>query len=190
MLLRFLLFIKHRVPLVWLVVERVNSFAIQIYSQYEGWKALGTMSMRFQAWWFQFRRLCAEDLLSLFKLINDREKIGLHSFNRTVLIPGLYKRSIATKAFLMFGVFQQQEIVGYFFLRCFWNRKCFVGRLIDEPCEKKGIGRVMNPIMYHTAWRSGFRCFTTVSQSNDLVMRSHKNNPFAKVLKKLRTITC
>ena len=60
-----------------------------------------------------------------------------------------------------------------------------MGRLIDESHEGNGIGRVMNQIMYHTAWRSGFRCLTTVSRENDAVMRSHLNNPYARVIQEL-----
>lgn len=86
----------------------------------------------------------------------------------------------ADPAFLMFGAYSEQGMVGYFFLRCFWNRKCFVGRLIDEPFEGQGIGRVMNQIMYHTAWWSGFRCMTTVSKHNNAIMRSHERNPHAR----------
>jgi hypothetical protein len=43
----------------------------------------------------------------------------------------------------------------------------------------------MNQILYNTAWRSGFRCLTTVSKNNALVMRSHANNPTFRILKEL-----
>lgn len=85
----------------------------------------------------------------------------------------------------MMGVFDGPRMLGYFFLRCFWNRKCFVGRLIDEPYEGKGIGRVMNSIMYNIGWRSGFRVLSTISKNNHLVMKSHASNPLMVVLKEL-----
>lgn len=85
----------------------------------------------------------------------------------------------------MMGVFDKKRLVGYFFLRCFWNRKCFVGRLIDEPYEGKGIGRVMNHIMYNIGWNAGFRVLSTISKKNHLVMKSHANNPSMVVLKEL-----
>ena len=85
----------------------------------------------------------------------------------------------------MMGVFKDNEIAGYFFLRCFWNRKCFVGRLIDESHEGQGIGRVMNSIMYNSAWKSNFRCLSTISKNNFSVMRSHANNKTMKILREL-----
>ncbi len=86
----------------------------------------------------------------------------------------------------MMGVFQDNLLVGYFFLRFFFNRKCFVGRLIDKDFRGKGIGGEMNRIMYETAWRMKFRCLSTISQDNTSVMRAHSKNETMKVLKHLK----
>jgi hypothetical protein len=88
-------------------------------------------------------------------------------------------------AFLMMGVFDGSRLAGYFFLRCFWNKKCFVGRLVDAPYEGKGLGRAMNGILYPIAWQMGFRCLSTISKNNRDVMRSHAGNPAMRVLKEL-----
>jgi hypothetical protein len=60
-----------------------------------------------------------------------------------------------------------------------------VGRLIDEPYEGKGIGRVMNSIMYNAGWSSGFRVLSTISRNNHWVMKSHANNSTMVILKEL-----
>jgi hypothetical protein len=84
------------------------------------------------------------------------------------------------------GVFFNDQLVGYFFLRCFINKKCFVGRLVDRNHRGKGIGKTMNDILYHTAWDAGFRCFATVSKNNELVMKAHSQNKHLKVLKEMK----
>ena len=43
----------------------------------------------------------------------------------------------------------------------------------------------MNDVMYCTSWRAGFRCHTTISKQNTLVMRSHSNNPHVRILREL-----
>jgi hypothetical protein len=86
----------------------------------------------------------------------------------------------------MMGVFEKDKLVGYFFLRCFWNRKCFVGRLIDYNYRGKGIGWIMNNIMYNVAWDSGFRCLSTISRNNKAVMTAHSRNPAMIILKELQ----
>jgi len=76
--------------------------------------------------------------------------------------------------------------VGYFFLRFFANRKCFVGRIIDREYRGMGIGNGMNRIMYRTAWNMGFRCLSTMSKNNSAVMKAHQKNSSMLVLKELQ----
>jgi len=85
----------------------------------------------------------------------------------------------------MMGAFANERLIGYFFLRFFANRKCFVGRLIDADSRGKGIGQIMNNIMYETAWRLGFRCLSTISNNNKAVIGAHAKNPAMVVLKEL-----
>jgi hypothetical protein len=134
---------------------------------------------------FAFRLIESGDLPGLKKLTDKQAPGRLDYFNPHKFDLKTLKRTHANPAFIMMGVFEDKEMVGYFFLRCFWNRKCFVGRLIDESYEGKGIGRVMNSIMYNIAWRSGFRCLSTISINNKLVMRSHSSNKTMRILKEL-----
>jgi len=182
---RILLFIKHNLPFVWLFVEWLNTL---LFRWLHGDKLQQRAQACFQEFTLdgvQFRMVQPDDLVRLHDLLHRQEPTRLEYFRPHPFGMNDLKKANRNPAFLMFGAFQEDIMVGYFFLRCFWNRKCFVGRLIDQPFERQGIGRVMNQIMYHTAWRSGFRCFTTVSRNNALVMRSHANNPTARVLKEL-----
>jgi hypothetical protein len=58
--------------------------------------------------------------------------------------------------------------------------------LIDQKYRGRGIGVVMNSIMYETAWRMKFRCLSTISRNNNSVMRAHSGNRNMKVLKELK----
>jgi GNAT superfamily N-acetyltransferase len=60
-----------------------------------------------------------------------------------------------------------------------------VGRLTDKDYRGIGIGKAMNRIMYETAWRMGFRCLSTISRNNTLVMKAHAENRNMVVLKEL-----
>lgn len=182
---KLLLFVKHRLPALWRVIEWLNALLFSVLHQTSLRRESERCFREFTLDGYTFRSLTPDDLDGLFGLL-DRQRSGRldyfrpHGYSRRSL-----RRVTKDPAFLMFGVFFDDELVGYFFLRCFWNRKCFVGRLIDEPHERKGIGRVMNKILYNTAWRSGFRCFTTVSKDNALVLRSHKGNPAAHIREEL-----
>lgn len=185
MVVRLLLLIKHRLPWLWTWVEWLNARLYHMLHIRRMQVEVARAFAEFTLAGFEFRPLEESDLNALHKLIEhqgaDRlEYFQPHGFDHASLM-----RMHANPAFLMFGAFHKQQLVGYFFLRCFWNRKCFVGRLIDQPFERRGIGRVMNQIMYHIAWRSGFRCMTTVSKNNHAIMRSHERNPHAEIVREL-----
>ena len=185
LMIRVFLSIKHRMPFIWRGIDALNAVVFRVLHGDRLEKEAEGCFAEFALPGYHFRELHESDLEHLASLVG-RQKAGRldyfkpHGFDRESL-----ERVARNPSFLMFGVFSGDLLVGYFFLRCFWNRKCFVGRLIDEPHERKGIGRVMNQILYNTAWRSRFRCLTTVSKNNALVMRSHANNPTFRILKEL-----
>jgi GNAT superfamily N-acetyltransferase len=134
---------------------------------------------------YTFRKLVQTDLVPLHELLSsqnegDLEYFKPHGFNMASL-----ERQLTIPSFLMMGAFDGKKMAGYFFLRFFANKKCFVGRLTDKDYRGKGIGQVMNRIMYETAWRMGFRCLSTISRNNTLVMKAHAGNSSMVVLKEL-----
>lgn len=180
-----LLFFKHKLPFIWEVIESINEVLFKVlYSRYV-YSRLDVMLNNVKQGKFSFRRLRTNDIEKLIVLLDNQEARRLayfkpHSFDKDSLTK-LYRKS----SFIMMGVFFNNQMIGYFFLRCFWNKKCFVGRLIDYSYEKKGIGRMMNTIMYETAWDSGFRCLSTISQNNKMIMRSHQSNKSMKIIRHL-----
>ena len=185
MIARVLLFIKHRLPWLWVMVDWANARLFKILHSQRMEAESAKAFADFHLDGFKFAPLQSGDMGPLESLLNRQGEGRLryfqpHGFDRTSLV-----RMLKNPAFLMFGAYHDRTLVGYFFLRCFWNRKCFVGRLIDQPQEGQGIGRVMNQIMYQIAWRSGFRCMTTISKENEQVVRSHRNNPHARVIGEL-----
>jgi lipopolysaccharide/colanic/teichoic acid biosynthesis glycosyltransferase len=182
---RLLLFIKHRMPFLWQWIDWLNALMFRILHRNRLRDASAQCFRDFKLEGYEFRALGADDRQALATLLSSQGEGRLDHFRPHGFDPKSLERVLRNPSFLTFGVFADDRLVGYFFLRCFWNRRCFVGRLIDEPYEGKGIGRVMNDILYNTAWRSGFRCYTTISKDNEMVMKSHANNPSVRVLKEL-----
>lgn len=182
---RILLFIKHRLPKLWCFVEWLNSMLFRLIHRDRVSSAASVVLREFALEGFTFRKIGSKDLDELSGLLRRQTSNRMAHFQPHAFDLGSLRQVNENPAFLMFGVFSNNSLVGYFFLRCFWNRRSFVGRLIDENFERRGIGRVMNNILYNTAWRAGFRCHTTISKNNSLVMRSHRNNPNFRILKEL-----
>lgn len=183
---RLLIYIKHHFVFLWRIIEKGNGliFALLYKSKME--RILQNVFDEFSSQSFSCKRLFATDIEPLYNLIKTQEASDLEYFHPHGFDLNSLKRQLNNQSFLMMGAFEGEKIVGYFFLRFFATRKCFVGRLIDKPYRGKGIAGTMNNIMYETAWRMNFRCLSTISCNNIAVMKAHAKNPTMVVLNKLQ----
>jgi len=182
---RILIFIKHHLGFIWRIIEEVNGLMFMTLFGKRLQRELPKVFVDAALSPYSFRELKLDDMRSLSYLLasqpaSDLEYFKPHEFDLESLI-----KQKTNRAFLMMGVWSSQKLVGYFFLRFFMNKKCFVGRVIDKEYRGMGIGQVMNQIMYETAWRIGFRCMSTISRKNTAVMRAHEKNRSMVILKNL-----
>ena len=181
----FLVYLKHHVPFIWNMVERVNGFLFRMLYRKRFLQAGDTVISGAVLPGYVVRRLDKNDLPELEQLLNRQSGKRMAFFKPHGFDMQSLKKVYANPAFLMMGVFSGNRMAGYFFLRCFWNRKCFTGRLVDEQHEGMGIGRAMKNILYPIAWQMGFRCYSTISKNNHLVIRSHAGNASMRKVKDL-----
>jgi len=182
---RILLFIKHNLIALWRIIDRFNGLLFNFIFSARLNKVLPGVFSDAPQDGFTYRRLNSADLNTLYDLISSQPSSDLkffnpHGFDHKSLAAHLKKPS-----FLMMGAFKEEKMVGYFFLRFFVNRRCFVGRLIDRQFRGMNIGTKMNFIMYETAWRMKFRCLSTISKHNMAVMKAHARNRQMRILRDL-----
>ena len=183
---KLLIFIKHHLRFLWIIIENINDYLFSRF-YYQNMNSVILMVLKkYTLSDFNIRVLKPEDAYSLYELINTQSDNDLKYFKPHGFDIGSIKKQFGKKAFLMMGVFDNEKLVGYFFLRFFANKKCFVGRLIDKNYRGKGIGNVMNNIMYNIAWGMNFRCLSTISKNNKAVIGAHKKNQNMVVLKELQ----
>jgi hypothetical protein len=185
MMEKILIFIKHRFRFLWRIIELGNGLLFTLLYRSRLEKVLQDTFREFVEPPFSYRKLNISDTDALYELIHLQETADLEYFKPHRFDLETIRRQFKNRSFLMMGAFDGQKITGYFFLRFFANRKCFVGRLIDKKYRGKGIGLIMNRIMYETSWRMGFRCLSTISRNNIAVIRAHAKNPTMIVLKEL-----
>ena len=183
---KLLIFIKHHLRFLWEIIEYINDHLFFRFYYRNMNSVIPKVFKEFTLSNFDIRVLKPRDASLLYELIkiqpeNDLKYFKPHGFNIRSI-----KKQFNKKAFLMMGVFDNEKLVGYFFLRFFANKKCFVGRLIDKDYRGKGIGNVMNDIMYNIAWGMSFRCLSTISKNNKAVIGAHKKNQNMIVLKELK----
>lgn len=182
---KLLLFIKHRLVFLWQILEWINGLTFDILyrrSLKRNTQKVFSQELNID---YEFRKLYSKDAQALSELINHQKNEDLRYFNPHGFDLISIRKQFRKRAFLMMGVFEQEEMIGYFFLRFFANKKCFVGRVIDANYRGRGVGQLMNRIMYNIAWEMDFRCLSTISRNNKAVMKAHANNQSMIVLKEL-----
>jgi hypothetical protein len=182
---KVLLFIKNHLKSVWVIIDWVNSLLYSILYLKKQSAVLGEVLSETVAGGYNIRVLDECDMPFLHSLIAEQSSDDLAYFQPHGFSLKDLERQYRKSSFLMMGVFHGDILVGYFFLRFFFNKKCFVGRLIDKNYRGRRIGSEMNRIMYETAWRMKFRCLSTISRNNVQVMRAHSRNDTMKILKHL-----
>ena len=182
---RVLIFIKHYFGFLWRIIEWGNGILFSLLYRSRLEKVLSGVFEEVTESRYNFRKLAQADINGLHLLLNSRDEGDLDYFKPHRFDIKSLERQLKIPSFLMMGAFDGEKMAGYFFLRFFANKKCFVGRLTDKDYRGKGIGRTMNRIMYETAWRMGFRCLSTISRNNTLVMKAHAENRNMVVLKEL-----
>ena len=77
------------------------------------------------------------------------------------------------------------ELVGYFFLRCFFIGKAFHGLIVDQDHTNRGLGTSMWEISMEICNKMGLRMFATVSEKNIPSLTSAGNATDVKISEKL-----
>lgn len=103
-----------------------------------------------------------------------------HGFDADSLL-----KIIRNKAFLTYVVLDGTQIVGYFFLRCFVNGKCFRGKIVDYRWRNKGMAKQMGIAMTRVATTLGVRMFGTISPDNYASLASSKAVNEVNIIKTL-----
>ena len=103
-----------------------------------------------------------------------------HAFDEKTL-----SKIIRNKAFLTFLVLEENKIVGYFFLRCFVNGKCFKGYMVADAYRGMGIAKLEGFAMNKVNEILGLRMFGSISPENSASLAVAKAVNEVKILSTL-----
>jgi hypothetical protein len=183
--IKILLFIKHHLGFLWKLIEALNGWLFGLLFERQINRNLQILLEKSYHKKFIYKKLEEGDLPKLHDFF-DRQNpeqfrfFKPHAFSLTAL-----QRLYQNQAFLMLGVFDSEKLIGYFFLRFFLNKKCFIGRIVDDNYQRQGVAKSMNEIMYQTIWQSSFRCLSTISKHNKSIVNFHQKGDNIRILKEL-----
>jgi len=149
---------------------------------------------RCNAWWFHYRYACrhkqieqeafqmavpyrmeritnipAEELVAFFQAQPDDiyRWFTPHGFESHDIISLQHNPS-----FLAYVLKQEEQIVAYFFLRCFCNGTCYFGRMVDYRHRNHGIGKLINRVSFYMSEAMHLKSYQTISNNNIASIKS------------------
>ena len=131
------------------------------------------------------RQTTEMDGKSLTQFFNEQPEEAFEFFKPHKFDEKSIKRIIYNKAFQTFTVTDGDCILGYFFLRSFFNGKCFFGYIVDYSVRGKGIGKLMIKCAEKIAVYEGLRVFASVSPENVASLNSFNASSNIKIIKTL-----
>src|SRR5690554_3530742 len=155
-MIKLLIAFKKNIPFVWLLVEYFNGIIFRFLYHKRIIQTAKQVLENYKGEQFRYRFLKKADLPFLFELFQNQDQEQFKYFKPHAFDEKTLYRLYKNPSFLMLGVFDKDNLAGYFFLRCFINRKCFLGRLVDVNYQGLGFGKRMGEILYNIAWESNF----------------------------------
>lgn len=166
-------YIQAKMPWVWNMVEWGNA---EVFSAvyHKGLKNLPSIVEKHNNEKFCVSLATKDDAKSLAHFFKEQPAEAFqffkpHNFSERSLL-----KLIKRKSFLMFLVKDREEIVGYFFLRCFANGNAFKGRIVDAQRRNQGIAKLMGNVINDVVLHLGLKLFTTISPENYSSLASTK----------------
>ena len=156
--------LQSKCPWIWNGVEVLNSF-------YCGLKIGDRRKLR----------VCLEDSMRIADG-NDASKLAdffarqpeesykwfrPHAFDEETL-----KKLLKMHSYIIYVMEEEEEFIGYAFLRCFMNGKCFLGKMVDVNHQGKGVCTKLCKVGMSIAEKIGFRMFESINKENIGSMRA------------------
>ncbi len=75
-------------------------------------------------------------------------------------------------SFLAYVLKQDELIVGYFFLRSYYNGTCYFGRMVDHAHKNQGIGTLINRLSFFISESMHMDSYQTIATDNIASIKS------------------
>lgn len=175
--------IKNKFSFLWKTIEKIN--ASLFYMMHKEQLSKVDKILKEVNDEYLFRSATVKDVDALVFFFNEQPESAFKFFKPHQFDAKSIKKIIKNKAFLTFVVLKNDDIIGYFFLRCFINGKCFRGKIVHKDWQGKGIAKLMGIAMTKVAQHLNMRMFGSISPENYASMASAKASNEIKIHKTL-----
>lgn len=156
--------IQEKCPWMWEAVEELNAAVC-------GWKiGDGTHLQKCMSVGVRIANINDADRLADFFARQPEDSYKWfrpHGFDEATL-----RKLLRRKSYIIYVMEEDDDIIGYAFLRCFMNGKCFLGKMVDVNHQGKGVCTTLCKVGMDIAVKTGFRMFESINKENVGSMRA------------------
>ena len=184
-MVRFLVYIKHHLEFIWVLIEWVNSTLFKWFYSKKLNRIICTILERNAGSVISFRKLYKKDMGELESFFHKQPESAFLFFKpHGFALEDLMSKN-KDQSFIMIGAYAGENLVGYCFLRCFFNGQAFRGKIVDVNYQGRGIAKEMGILTSKLCLELGFRLFATISKDNVKSIASSKAVNEIRVVKEL-----
>lgn len=158
MLYKLAHFIQEKCPWAWEAVESINAF-------FCGLKIGDTRKLQ-DCLASGVRIVDINDIGRLADFFARQPKDNYRWFRPHAFDEVTLKKLLERKSYIIYVMEDNDEIIGYAFLRCFLNGKCFLGKMVDVNHQGKGVCTNLCAVGMDIAVKIGFRMFESINKEN------------------------
>ena len=157
-------FLLNHLPFLWCIVEYVNEklFFLRYGNRM---KKIHACLEKYQEK-YQIKEATLKDVQPMVAFFAKQPEESYTYFQPHEFDDKSIKRIVNNRAFFGFLVYDGKDLIGYYFLRCFFIGKCFLGKIVDFEHQGKGIGKMMCLSAMDVATSLQMRMFETISKEN------------------------
>ena len=175
--------LRDKFGFLWNIIEWCNAFVFALMHK-SALKKIPAILKKCSGQ-FTLRLAAPADAAPLAKFFSEQPEDAFKFFKPHAFDEKTLSKIIRNKAFLTFLVLDDEKIVGYFFLRCFVNGKCFKGYIVDNSYMGRGIAKLEGLAMNKINEVLGLRMFGSISPKNPASMAVAKAVNDVKILSTL-----
>lgn len=175
--------LQEKMPWIWDMVECGNATVFFI-QHHRGLERMLPLLEKYDDR-FKVREVEQKDVEKLTVFFSEQPEEAYTFFKPHGFDTESLSKLVKRKSFLMFKVIDGEEIVGYFFLRCFANGNAFKGRMVDYRRRNQGIAKLMGNVINDVVLTLNLRLYTTISPDNYASLASTKAVNDIKIVKTL-----
>lgn len=184
-MVKLLVYIKHHLNFIWIFIEWCNSLLFNILYGSKLQHVLPNLLRSSSTDKYKYKLLSSNDMFELEAFFTNQPTesykfFNPHKFDERSLI----KRN-KDKSFIMIGTYCDNILVGYCFLRCFFNKQAFRGKIVDAKFQGKGIAKQMGILTSNICKALNLRLYATISKNNIKSIASSKAVNEIRVVKEL-----